>query len=357
MKVKIGLITFHSSINYGAMLQAYAMQEYLLSCDYECVLIDYVTKPHELEYLPDGKSKIPRKNSIRYQRFMKFMKNCMILTENKYYTEKELSENFPQCDIYMTGSDQVWNFNFREAVTPVYFLNLQQFKNRIAYGPSMGRCNPKKIDSYKELLEKYEYIFPRENRTAQHLSNLLGKEFKPVVDPTLLLEREHWKKFVKPSKRRKPYLLYYIAENDEYSYEMAKKVAGALDGLEIIVLSYAKVYRGRNVYNCVNAGPIGFLNLVYNAEFVFTTSFHGTVFSIIYDVPFYTVLQHKDDSRIVNILKEFGLQSRMLKKEGTMSLSKKILLERPGIEDGKLNQLTEGSKEMLHKAIDAVLKK
>ena len=277
---KIGLITFHSSINYGTMLQAYALQKYLIMIGYECVIIDYVTKAHEREYFPEKNCKKPKNDFTRYEKFMHFMQNKMILTEKRYHTAKELEQDFPEFDIYLTGSDQVWNLDFVYDVTPIYFLNLSQFRNRIAYGPSIGKCNPKKMCLYKKYLKEYQYIFPRENSTAQSLSKFLNKTIEAVVDPTLLLNREEWKKMVKPSKRISPYLLFYIAEDDAYSFKKAKKVAKALGGLNIVAISYEKIYKGYHVYNCTSAGPIDFLNLIFNADFVFTTSFHGSIFSI-----------------------------------------------------------------------------
>ena len=186
MSIKIGLITFHSSVNYGAMLQAYSLQKYLIICGYECIIIDYVTRKHELEYLPDDSIPKPGRNAVRYAKFMHFMKTRMCLTERKYYTVESLREDFPQFDIYMSGSDQVWNLDFVGDVTPIYFLSLPQFKNRIAYGSSIGKCNPKKIYSYKKYLKNYKYIFPREKTTALYLSKILNRKIEPVVDPTLL---------------------------------------------------------------------------------------------------------------------------------------------------------------------------
>lgn len=356
MRAKIGIMTFHSSVNYGTMLQAYALQRYLILCGYECVIIDYVTKSHEKEYLPDGICSIPRKNPIRYKRFMKFMKNHMILTERKYYTSKEVETNFPECDIYLTGSDQVWNVEFKDCVTPMYFLNLPQFKNRIAYGPSMGKCDLRRINNYRKYLENYEYIFPRENSVAIYLTKILNRKIDSVIDPTLLIKREQWKKFIHSSKKRKPYLLYYIAADDDYSFGKAKKVAKVL-GIEIIAISYEREYWGHRVFNCISAGPIEFLNLIYNADFVFTTSFHGSVFSIIYNVPFYTIGQYEEDNRIKNLIRIFHLDSRLLTKDKKMILNKHFLLQKPDVKDEKLELIAEDSRKKITLAIKSILDK
>lgn len=355
MKVKIGLVTFYSSVNYGAMLQAYALQRCLLSCGYECVIINYLTKAHEKEYMPDETVKKPRNDRRRYERFMRFMNQNMVLTREKYYTMKELEENFPEFDIYMTGSDQVWNLDFEEDVNLVYFLGMPGFKNRIAYGPSIGNCDPRKLCRVKNHLEKYQYIFPRENTTAEYLGKLLGRKIDAVIDPTLLLNRKEWKKLVRRKQSNVPYLFYYIAADDSYSFRMAKKVAKALGGLRIITVSYEKFYAGYHVYNCTSAGPIEFLNLIYNADFVFTTSFHGSVFSILLDVPFYTVCQFENDSRILDLLDALSLDGRMLLKDEKMTLSNEFLLQKPGVSDEKLEMISRDSRDKIQTAIKGVL--
>lgn len=355
MKTRIGLVTFHSSANYGAMLQAYALQRYLILCGYECVIIDYVTKRHIKAYLPNESSNKPKHNKERYERFMRFMKDHMILTKKRYIFMSELEKDFPIFDIYMTGSDQVWNLDFKGDVTPVYFLGMPGFKNKIAYGPSLGKCNPDKLKRMKDYLEDYRYIFPREYSTANYLSNILGKRIDHVVDPTLLLNRKEWLRFVKRNKCRSPYLLFYIAEDDDYSFKKAKQVAKALGGIDVITLSYHNIYSGYHVYNCANAGPIGFMNLVYNADFVFTTSFHGSIFSILYNIPFYTVCQHENDTRLLDLFDVFSLESRLVMKTEEMCLSKEALLKRPNVSDVQLEMFSKGSREKLQYAIEDVL--
>lgn len=354
MKIRIGLVTFHSSANYGAMLQAYALQRHLILCGYECVIINYVTKAHVKEYLPNGETKRPRNNKERYERFMRFMKNHMILTKEKYYFMSELEKNFPIFDVYMTGSDQVWNLDFKGDVTPVYFLGMPGFKNKIAYGPSIGKCNPDEIKKMKNYLEDYRYIFPREYSTAKYLSNMLGKPIDSVVDPTLLLSRKEWLRFVKRNKQRSPYLLFYIAADDDYSFKKAQKVARALGGIDVITLSYQKTYSGYHVYNCVNAGPIGFLNLVYNADFVFTTSFHGSIFSILYNIPFYTICQYDNDTRLLDLFDVFSLESRLVMRTEKMCLSREALLKKPDVSDAQLEAFARDSREKLQNAIENV---
>lgn len=324
---KVGVITFHNAHNYGAVLQTYALQEKLKEMGYNTFIINYRNKQITRQYKPIKYSrKNPIKsikmlyssfknysiNKLRYDRFEKFINTKLNLTYS-YNNIKNLKKNFPKFDCYITGSDQVWNMQIAGGLSDAYTLNFGDKKtNRISYAASIGNSNieEKNKPIYKNKLSKINYISVREEDAKKELEKIVNKKIEVVLDPTLLLNDDEWDKQLDiTNKIREKYILSYVVqENEEH-----KKIVNYLSkktGLKVIHFNKETVY-DNELKNAYTSDPFEFISLIRNAEYIVTTSFHATAFSIIYNKKFFVVPHFRTSSRIINLLSKLEIKKRI----------------------------------------------
>lgn len=361
---KIGVLTFSDSKNYGALLQAFALREYVADLGFNCNIINYQnpkTKYSQVSLLRRiGSIFAPfLENKIRKRKTAQFRMQNMKM-EQKHIGVEDLKSLTDMYDVFIVGSDQVWN-PFINRFDSAFFLSFASDKNkRISYAASFGG---KKMDkSYLEnnlgYLKRFDAISVRESESAELLKAETGIVAETVVDPTFLLTKDDWinklKLDVTPAKEK--YVLCYVMLGNpdlvEKIYQVAKSIADK-EHLKIITLgkkSYAKPI-GVEILDGT-AAPIEFVQYILNAEYVVTNSFHGTAFSIILRKRFFTVLKKgfNLNLRLENLLQSFSLTSRLVYMD---SSEENNLLETIDYEatDSKLNTEIEKSKRFL---IDAV---
>lgn len=333
---KVGIITFHASHNYGSMLQAYALQQVIMGMGYDCEVINFRTSRQKGFYCPPfmrgtilGRIKrtliyLPFICSFmkKHRLFESFLKEKLILTPKEYSTIDELGTANFDFDYYISGSDQIWNklcFDFDWA----YFLPFVNNGKRIAYAPSMGPEPEKSFDNnyaskIKTLLLKYDAISVREKKTALKLKDFTGNDYDVMLDPTLLLSNSYWVKIAgdKPMISGR-YIFLYTPWFNAVVFEKAKMLARKLN-LRIVVSQLYNTKENAWYFNndfklCLPVGPIEFLNLCKFADCTIGLSFHLVVFSILLHTPFY-IIDGLEDSRIRNLLKLTGLESRAISK-------------------------------------------
>lgn len=328
MKKKIGIITFQSAHNYGAMLQVYALQ-CKIEMKNEVKVINYrnsridnnykVFKPIKgvgLESLKRIAKDVCMfvKNKKRFNVFDTFMKEKLKLTEKTYYTIEELKNVPPQMDIYITGSDQVWNPDIVGEVSDIYTLNFGGDKiKRISYAASIGnsKIEEKYKEEYKSKLSKLDYISVREEDGKKALEEIIDKPIEVVLDPTLLLTKKEWNKEIKDCKKEnEKYILAYVVE-DNAEYRKIVNYLSEKTGLKVIHFEKRNRYK-KILRSAYTDGPLEFVNLIKNAEYVIATSFHATVFSIIFHKKFFIVPHKKTGSRVTNLLKKLGINNRVV---------------------------------------------
>lgn len=318
---KIGIFTFHRAHNYGALLQAYALQKFLKN-SYEVCFIDYYNTSVYNNYKvfkPLGRNvfKWPSRfynNIVNYkvnfkknQVFNNFIKTNFVLCKNSKKTYENLN-------VLITGSDQVWNPHITGGLTDEYTLNVGDSNlKRISYAASVGNINIVKENKnlYLKKIEKIDYISVRELDLKNILSSYIdGKDIANVLDPTFLLTSDEWEKIigVKEKKQEKYILAYVVKPNDEYVKivnELSK-----ITGLKVICFdngTYENVLE-RSYF----ADPFDFINLIKNAQYVVTTSFHATVFSVIFNKNFWVVPHSATGSRVTELLKKLNLSDRVV---------------------------------------------
>lgn len=313
--MRIGIITIHFPYNYGAMLQAYATRKYLEKLGHEVEIIDYRPYFIDKSYHFYFRNCIftPRKFIVDILGFRKIDRGSFesflshyILKENQ--NKFKVSLNWDEYDVLITGSDQVWNpqITNRDMIYLLDFAKDSRCK-KISYASSIALNN---IDeqwkkTLEEKLQKYSDISLREEKEISFLNRVLGREVYQVLDPTFLLDEQEWAEM-----GRKPcelsdseeYILMYRLQPSE---ELDEAILKYKEKHRIKVISIHPFEKKNLVadMSLTEIGPQEFLWLVKNAKCVFTNSFHGTAFSIIFDRPFMTVKHTQTGSRMESLVK------------------------------------------------------
>lgn len=334
-KKKIGIITVHRNVNYGANLQAYASCKYLNNSGFDAEIIDYYPKEIDKDnYLfswlklsyDHGKSaslvhnaklftaltlSAPEKNK-RLKSFYNFRKKYCKLSP-KYETFEEIA-NGGYTDV-VCGSDQIWNPDITKGINPYYFGDISGVTNKVSYAASIGKSEYNSEDEKKasELIKNIDYISVREEQSVDYVKTISGKKVIDVCDPVFLLPKEEYEKIAEPINAKKPYLLVYsVISNTEMTLS-AKKYAEQ-KGLILVEICQNKNRDAKHLQlSC--ASPEELLGAVKDAEIVVTNSFHGTAFSIIFNKNFYVFDNKLRKGRISNLLSKAGLENRIVEDE------------------------------------------
>lgn len=347
---KIGIITFHFPQNVGAILQCVAMNEKLRELNIETFVINYRPKYHVKRYeawQPVIYNTIQKYNTIKHQDVNLNYKQVLYiivkqfiggLWGNLHFLERkkrkrafdsfieanicqsilynnisELKKNPPKADIYVCGSDQIWNKSLTNGqFDEAYFLRFGAPNiTRIAFAPSMGETDifENKAELLK-LIDSFDLVLMRESSDSEKISKISGKVCKSVNDPTLLLTRKDYLKFLKPIKMKKPFIFVYTVLKSKKIEILLNNLR--IKGLDIIDGSVHHYIHGNNVIYDALCAPGEFLSYIDKAEIVVTNSFHGTVFSLIFHKNFITVANNKRNSRMEDLLNYLGLQDRLI---------------------------------------------
>ena len=383
---KVAIVSCYFKKNYGSMLQAYATQKVLDNegIDNETINIEenvdfkkgknsfYKSQIFNFSFIKSKmgmiKLKVDKKVnkklhenlSIRDKEFEKF-KSKFRLTK-PFHTYNEMTEECNKYSNVVVGSDQLWlPVN---VVADYYTLNwVPDEINKISYATSFGiSVIPEKYkEKYSNFLRRINHISVREKNACKLVEDLSGRKAELVCDPTLLLNKEEWMEIQqeKPIIDGKYILCYFLGKNIQH-----RKFAERLKektGCKIVSLNhsdeyvkYSDKFADETPYNI---GPGEFVNLIRNAEYVCTDSFHGTVFSLINNVEFFTFERFSSknskvstNSRIYSLLDLVGLQNRLLKgyEEIDNIINKKIDFSEV---NDKIKTFRNNSKEFLKNSL------
>lgn len=384
---KVGIVSCYFKNNYGSMLQAYATQKVLDDMNlenetfnisknidfkngkkkyYKSQIFNYsfIKSKFGMIWLKVYRKINKKLNSnikIREQMYEEFRKEFNLT--KPYYTYKELEEVSNKYSTILVGSDQLWlPVN---VVADYYTLNwVKENVNKVSYSTSFGVSQiPEKYkELYKNFLERINYISVREDSGCKLVNDLTGREATLVCDPTILLNKDEWMEIqeTKPIIDKKYILCYFLGKNIEhrkFSERLKEKT-----GYQIVSLNHGDEYvKYSDKFADIipyDVGPKEFLNLIRNAEYVCTDSFHGTVFSLINNVKFYTFERYSSknskvstNSRIYSLLDLMGLKNRILK--GTEKIDDVINYKMNFEEvNNKLEDFRNKSKKFLKEALE-----
>lgn len=328
--MKVGILTFHRANNYGAVLQVYALQNICKSIGCDVEIIDYRCNAIEMHYTPIVFPKF-NKNIIKWvklcikyilignaiktkeERYNEF-RSRLNISQETYRTEKEKIES--KYDVIITGSDQVWSFDVINELNDWYCYRKNSNDTKvISYAASAGSLITfrNNFDFYGEIIRCYSDISVRELNLKNFLINNGIKDVSRVLDPTLLMNINEWNRIISSDRViQKKYILYYDVENNED----AKRIAIDLARKERLKLVVLNKYRNISLNSLlvIDAGPIEFLNLIKNAEYIVGSSFHLVVFSIIFEKKFLSLLHPKTGDRVRELLCELKLENRIMSK-------------------------------------------
>lgn len=321
--MKIGIVTYHRSHNYGALLQAVALQSVLAEEGHEVTYVDYWPPYHKhlYEVFSVGyMKKRTLKANLRYifgriikYKYIKKRYNNFEDFISQFITP-HLSSMDDSYDLIIYGSDQIWRKQ-REILTydSFYFgKNKIKAQRQISYAASMGitTCSDNDKIILKEYLSYLDDIAVRESDLL-NLVKEIGFNCKLTLDPTLLLSSEKWRSIMNLEKKSiEKYVLYYKLMDNSFDDKQVHEFANQR-GLNLKVL-YGDARRPKSQEDISTAGPLQFLDYIYNAEFVFTSSYHGLAFSVIFHKAFYASFK-KNAGRGYSLLSMLGLSDRMLK--------------------------------------------
>ena len=328
MRCRTATITWITYPNYGTFLQAYALQQTLLSLGCTNAIIDdkriidsakRITLRMKIGAI---KNKIleflhlkPKTNPNLHISFYNSFRDKYLNIDSEWTDLKSLSDSY---DTFICGSDQIWSPYLK--FEPYYYLAFTD-KKKIAYAPSTGTgsCNQEYVKNIRPLLESFSHIAVREADGAEMLSAFIEKDIKVVLDPTLLLSSEDWDRVAHPIENDAPYIMcYFLTPNTwylDYAREYSKK-----HNVKIKIFNTNPVYQNYG-FDCIWAGPSEFLSYIKGADKVFTDSFHASIFSIIYQKDFVTFKRFEDggtndqNARIANLFRKLGIESRFIGKE------------------------------------------
>lgn len=328
------IITNQTPLNYGANLQAYALQTYLEKQGCKAEVIDYApdyyTDHLSLCYVGDPKF---RKNLLlrwgyilyklpsrwkRKRNFAVFQKQYLHLTSRRYKSYDELLGYPPGADGYIVGSDQVWNTHGTRGYNPAFYLEfVADSTKRASYAASMAIDEPisdrVKRDVFP-MINKLQHVSVRESMTIDVIQPYVNKKVHHVLDPVYLLGAEDWNKLAGVSDAvAADYILIYPMGDGKDVLEKANVLAKNT-GFPIYCISASKrSFPG--VAKRFDCNVVKFVELFAKARYVVTDSFHGTSFSIIYRKVFWTCEAGHNNHRLVSLLQGFGLEDRYVSKD------------------------------------------
>lgn len=337
---KIDIITLNNVVNYGSVLQTYALQEKIKELGYDAEVIDYFPERLTMHgMLKRIKNKGPKfKNPIicflarlimfpsyvvRFKMFRKFNKKYINLTNRKYKCDSDFIKYPLFCDAFCTGSDQVWNSGWNEGITKPFYLDFTD-KYKFAYAASFGKksIEPEEEKLIKPMLSKYYKISCREYSGVEIL-NKMGLDAVEVLDPTLLLNSTEWSKLASKKYEGKKYILMYNLNRNMKLWNIAKEISKR-NNLQLIYISYNFAEFIRYGKIACNKKVEDFLSLIKNASLVLTDSFHATAFSLNFNKNFYIVYPEKFSGRLQNVLEKTGLLNRVIETADSADMNKNI---------------------------------
>ncbi len=375
-KVNVGIVTYYyNTHNYGGILQAYALTKFLRDKGFNA---EQICCTHDgerpFEKIQENKqlkkswiSRITKSIKYRIGRYI-FRKKIVPFFSDRNEKFRIFEEQIPHSEKvysldtinssnkyythFITGSDQIWTFRW---FNPIYFLEFADVgKKKISYAASMGKSKftIKEKTYLKKVLTGLDAISVREHDLVNELQNITGCAVDLVVDPTFLLCQKEWEEIVSKNIIEEDYLFCYFLGDDPQLRKLAKQFAKRVK-VKLVTIPFAnEVYNSTDFFfgnkKVYTAGPEDFLSLIKGAKYVFTDSFHATVFSIIFKKEFLVFSRAdaiKMSSRLYSLTELYDCKERFLTQQEDMKIDNifEIMQNKLNIEMKRGNDLREKS--------------
>lgn len=360
--MKIGIITYHNAMNYGAVLQAYALQEWLKKNGCSVEILDYNNQMVALSYRQFRFKCIPKKNPfktiiflviglfrlLKFKRVKSIVKSMLVLSNQIKCINDVNLENY---DVIIVGSDQLWNTKISGGYDLMYWGDFKRFFDGkvITYAISMNSKNLSSDDEFiiQNRLKNFDAISVREKSLKNKLEEIDNRlNISTCIDPTLLLDTRQWVENINVSiiPKEKYICIYAILERKNLvpiAIKFAKK-----HNLKYVIINplATSVPFSRN-YQPDN--PLDFISLISHAEYVFTSSFHGLAFSVVFEREVYVYGEPEKNERMKDLLDSLNIGNRFFTKYEDIPKDK-INYE---ITKQRLNFLRKQSQEYLYSCL------
>lgn len=367
---RIAVITLHRATNFGSMLQTYATQLYLEKLGHQVEIIDFVPQGlsfRQALFPANSEASLIRKavrlipaflcNSIQFAVVHRFVRRYIHVTPVRYSRYSDILRSIPKADIYLSGSDQVWNTqnnNHKEDIQAYYLNFVPDGYIKIAYAGSFGKTklSEEEATEISHYLKRYWAIGVREDSALDLLKKLGIPNGMHVLDPTFLIEPEEWLKFLGNRRPPKPgYLMVYNLNRNKAISKYAREIA---ERKQLRIVNFADTYEFvPHAKNRLVNTAMDFINYIAHADYVITDSFHATAYSLSYSKDFICVSPPKYASRLESILRKTGLRDRIFYDEVDMNVALQPVDY--DIVQNILSKEKNRSKEFLIKAIDGIV--
>ncbi len=316
MKMKVGTLTYPGSPSHGASLQMYALYTVLNSMGADAEVINYISDTVNYKSCPskdlkDMIASIFLKDSQKA--FKKFESQIKISPKIPMKTTEELKDYTKALDRIIVGSDQVWNPAITGNDMNFYLEFCDDNQKKASYAPSFGvdQIAEADKDRISKLLSEITYLSAREERGKEIISELTGRDVPVVLDPTFLIDGNDWRKLKKKSGAKGDYVFVYTIKQSS-ALRRAARIFAEKHGYKLVTISgglHGVIDKFNPKKSTVSGiGPAEFIDLIDNAKYVFTNSFHGAAFSIILNKNFYVEFSSDTNSRLVTLVQKFELE-------------------------------------------------
>lgn len=321
-KVKIGILTFHRTSNFGSTLQAEALCEEIKQMGYKCMLIDYRCKIVESrEHIRFQLQKLKSVRGIkeiscmpyslrRYKSFLEFYKRRDI-EFSKSLSRSQMAEANTFCDIVLVGSDLVWSIDITQNDKTFLLDFADDNKPKISYGSSIGDLDRIDIDCFSKSIRRLKYVNVREQDATEWINGSVGIKARHVCDPTMFFCSDEWDRIISDVrltiKIPDKYVLIYFYDDNRKAIKDAKNYA-TKHNLKVILINL----KARKIQGVENIRPVtlkDFIELIKKAEYIFTASYHGLLFSLYYNKPF-VFYSRSHSTRMTSIAQKLGVSGR-----------------------------------------------
>lgn len=346
--MRVGILTFHNAHNFGAVLQAYALKTCVKQLGHEVRIVNYRNPKIQSvypKYLPPRftlKELNPKrwKQFIydtlrgiygqkewakRWKSFEKFIDSDLLENDTKKIEMQDFEGL--ALDAYLLGSDQIWSSFLMGALDPVYFGAFKKQERIISYAASLanGMIAKEEEDAFRQLTGNIDILSVREEKLAENLNRITGREVATTIDPTLLLQAKDYEQLLPEKLEReipkKPYIFAYFVVEEQPVADCAKALAEQMN-MPLVELHCYHMPECSADNQYADLGPAEFLYYIKNAEYVVTNSFHGTVFSILYQRKFFSV--YKKNGRVDNLLGFLDIPKRHVENPSQMDAEDEI---------------------------------